>query len=130
MKATRKHWIEDKKINLLMQFSLAKHADLPDVPLVMDLAKNDEQRHILKLIFGRQVMGRPFAAPPGVPADRAAALRKAFMDTMRDKDFLAEAEKAKFEITPVSGEKIDALVHEVYGNTTPTIAEKAGAAMK
>jgi len=130
VKATRRNWLDEKKVNILMQYSLSKHPDLPNVPLVMDLAKTDEQRTILKLIFGRQVMGRPFAAPPGVPADRMAALRKAFMDTMADKDFLAEAEKAKFEITPVSGEKIESLVHEVYANTTPALAEKAGAAMK
>jgi hypothetical protein len=113
-----------------MQYSLGKHPDLPDVPLVMDLARTDEQRTILKLIFGRQVMGRPFAAPPGVPKERGDALRKAFMETMADKDFLAEAEKAKFEITPVSGEKIDELVQDVYANTTPALAEKAGATMK
>ncbi len=130
VKATRRFWIDEKKVYLLMQYSLSKHPDLPNVPLVMDLAKTDEQRAILKLIFGRQVMGRPFAAPPGVPRDRADALRKAFMDTMADKEFLAEAEKAKFEITPVSGEKIDSLVQEVYRNTTPAMAEKAGAMMK
>jgi hypothetical protein len=130
VKATRRFWIDENKVSLLMQYSLSKHPDLPNVPLVMDLAKNDEQRTILKLIFGRQVMGRPFAAPPGVPADRVAALRKGFMDTMADKDFLAEAEKAKFEITPVSGEKIESLVREVYADTTPALAEKAGAAMK
>ena len=56
--------MRDKSFNLLMQFSLAKHADLPNVPLVMDLAKTDEQRQILRLIFGRQVMGRPYVAPP------------------------------------------------------------------
>jgi len=104
--------------------------DLPEVPLVMDLAKTDEQRNILKLIFGRQVMGRPFVAPPDVPKDRVAILRKAFMDTMADKEFLADAEKAKFEITPVPGEKIENLVLDVYRNTTPALAEKAGAAMK
>jgi tripartite-type tricarboxylate transporter receptor subunit TctC len=130
VKATRRFWIDEHKVNLLMQYSLAKHRDLPDVPLVMDLAKTDEQRTILKLIFGRQVMGRPFAAPPGVPKERVELLRKAFMDTMADKDFLAEAEKAKFEITPVSGEKIEALVAEVYRNTTPELAHKAGEAMK
>src|SRR5262249_38301069 len=130
VKATRPDWIADKKVNLLMQFSLAKHRDLPNVPLVTDLAKTDEQRAILKLIFGRQVMGRPYAAPPGVPKDRVAALRKAFMETMADKDFLAEAEKAKFEITPVSGEKLESLVLEVYRDTTPELAEKAGAAMR
>jgi len=130
VKATRRWWIEEKKVNLLMQYSLGKHVDLLDVPLVMDLAKTDEQRTILKLIFGRQVMGRPFAAPPDVPKDRVAALRKAFMDTMADKDFLAEAEKAKFEITPVSGEKLESLVLEVYRHTTPELAEKAGAMMR
>jgi tripartite-type tricarboxylate transporter receptor subunit TctC len=130
VKATRRFWIDEKKVSLLMQYSLSKHADLPNVPLVMDLAKTDEQRNILKLIFGRQVMGRPFAAPPDVPKDRVAALRKAFMDTMADKDFLAEAEKAKFEITPVSGEKIESLVLDIYRNTTPALAEKAGAMMK
>src|SRR5437899_1703073 len=130
VKATRKFWIDEKKVNLLMQYSLSKHVDLPDVPLIMDLAKTDEQRNILKLIFGRQVMGRPFAAPPDLPRDRVAMLRKAFMDTMADADFLAEAEKAKFEVTPVSGEKIESLVLDVYRNTTPELAEKAGAAMR
>jgi hypothetical protein len=130
VKATRKFWIDEHKVNLLMQYSLSKHPDLPNVPLVMDLAKNDEQRTILKLIFGRQVMGRPFAVPAGVPNDRVELLRKAFMETMADKAFLAEAEKAKFEITPVSGEKIQNLVQEVYASTTPELAEKAGAAMR
>jgi tripartite-type tricarboxylate transporter receptor subunit TctC len=130
VKATRRFWIDENKVSLLMQYSLSKHPDLPNVPLVMDLAKNEEQRTILKLIFGRQVMGRPFAAPPGVPKDRADALRKAFAETMADPAFLAEAEKAKLEVTPVSGETIASLVQEVYANTTPELAEKAGAAMK
>jgi tripartite-type tricarboxylate transporter receptor subunit TctC len=130
VKATRRFWIDENKVNLLMQYSLSKHPDLPNVPLVMDLAKNDEQRTILKLIFGRQVMGRPFAAPPGVPKARADALRKAFAETMADRAFLAEAEKAQLEVTPVPGETIASLVQEVYINTTPELAEKAGAAMK
>ena len=130
VKATRRFWIDENKVSLLMQYSLGKHADLPNVPLVMDLARTDEQRAILKLIFGRQVMGRPFVSPPDVPKDRVAVLRKAFMETMADKEFLAEAEKAKFEVTPVSGEKVENLVLEVYRNTTPELAEKAGAAMR
>jgi hypothetical protein len=130
VKAVRRFWIDENKISLLLQYSLSKHADLPNVPLVMDLAKTDEQRAILKLIFGRQVLGRPFVAPPGVPKDRVDALRKAFMDTMADSEFLAEAEKAKLEITPVSGDKIESLVLEVYGNATPGRAATAGAAMK
>ena len=130
VKATRRSWIEENKVSLLMQYSLGKHPDLPNVPLVMDLAKTDEQRTILKLIFGRQVMGRPFAAPLEVRKDRVDALRNAFMETMADKEFLAEAEKAKLEITPVSGEKIESLVLEVYRNTTAEVAAKAGDAMK
>ncbi|HEU4359591.1 MAG TPA: tripartite tricarboxylate transporter substrate-binding protein [Xanthobacteraceae bacterium] len=112
--ATHKRWIDDKKINILVQLSLTKHADLPNVPLVMDFAKTDEERQIFKLVFARQPMGRPFLAPPGVPADRTATLRKAFMDAMKDPGFLAEAEKMQLEIDPVSGDAVQAIVRDVY----------------
>jgi len=104
-----------------VQLSLTKHPEMPDVPLVMDFAKTDEQRAILKMIFARNVMGRPYLAPPNLPADRVAALRKAFMDTMKDKDFLAEADKTQLEVNPVSGEDVDKLVKDIYA--TPAIAE-------
>jgi tripartite-type tricarboxylate transporter receptor subunit TctC len=90
------------------------------------LAKTDEQRQIFKMIFARQTMGRPYVAPPGVPADRLAALRQAFMDTMADKEFLSEAEQNKFESNPVSGEQLEALVKEIY-QTPPEVAKKAAA---
>jgi tripartite-type tricarboxylate transporter receptor subunit TctC len=125
VKATRRDWIDDKKVNFLMQFSLAKHPDLPDVPLVTDLAKTDEQRKIVKLIFGRQVMGRPFALPPGVPKERLAELRKAFDATMVDKDYLADAAKMKLEVKPVSGEQIERLVDDIYRTTSPAVARRA-----
>jgi tripartite-type tricarboxylate transporter receptor subunit TctC len=125
LKATRLDWVESKKINLLVQMSLAKHPDLPNVPLVTDLAKTDEQHAIFKLIFARQVMGRPYMLPPGVPQDRVEALRKAFMETMTDPDFIAEATKGKLEITPVSGDKIQKLVEEIY-KTPKELADKAG----
>jgi len=126
VKATHQKWYDDKKIHLLVQLALEKHPDLPDVPLVVDLAKTDEERKILELIFARQVMGRPFLAPPGIPAARAAVLRQAFMDTMQDKEFLAAADKAKMEITPVSGEKVDKLVKDIYA-TPADITKKAAA---
>ena len=126
VKSLRYDWIRDKKVHILVQLSLEKHPDLPNIPLVMDLAKNDDERRILKLIFTRQVMGRPFLAPPGIPAERVAALRKAFMDTMKDKDFLAAAEKAKLEITPVPGEKLQQLVQEAY-DSPPALVAKAAA---
>jgi tripartite-type tricarboxylate transporter receptor subunit TctC len=129
VKSTHQKWLDEKKFTILVQLALEKHPDLPDVPLIVDLAKTDEQRQILKLIFARQVMGRPFLAPPGIPKDRIDALRKAFMDTMKDKDFLAEAEKAQLEITPIAGDALQKLVADVY-KTPPEIAKKAADALK
>jgi tripartite-type tricarboxylate transporter receptor subunit TctC len=124
VKATHGAWIAEKKLNVLVQLSLQKHPELPDVPLVIDLAKTDEQRQILKLIFARQVMGRPFLAPPGLAPERTATLRKAFMETMTDPEFLADAEKSQLEVNPVSGEVVQKLVEEVY-RTPPEVAKKA-----
>jgi tripartite-type tricarboxylate transporter receptor subunit TctC len=129
VKSTRQRWMDEKKINVLMQLALEKHPELADIPLVTELAKTDEQRQILKVIFARQVMGRPFLAPPGVPDDRVAMLRKAFLATMNDKDFLAEADKAQLEITPVDGAEVEKLVREVYA-TPAEVAKKAAAAIK
>jgi tripartite-type tricarboxylate transporter receptor subunit TctC len=126
VKSTRGSWIAEKRLNVLVQLSLHKHPELPDVPLVIDLAKTDEQRQILTLIFARQVLGRPFLAPPGIPADRAEALRKAFMETMMDPEFLADAEKAQLEVNPVPGDELQKLVAEIY-KTPPEVAKKAGA---
>jgi tripartite-type tricarboxylate transporter receptor subunit TctC len=124
VKATHPTWVDEKKINILVQLSLAKHPDLPNVPLITDLAKTEEQKQVLKLIFARQVMGRPYLAPPGIPKDRADALQKAFMDTMKDPDFLAEAQKMDLEITPVAGPAIQKLVTEIY-QTPPEVAARA-----
>ncbi|MGZ3352848.1 MAG: hypothetical protein ACXU89_28320, partial [Xanthobacteraceae bacterium] len=79
---------------------------------------------IFKLIFARQVMGRPYLAPPGVPPERAAALRKAFMDTMKDPEFLSDAEKSQLEINPVAGDEVEKLVKELYQTPKP-LADKA-----
>jgi tripartite-type tricarboxylate transporter receptor subunit TctC len=129
VKATHKSWLDDKRMIVLVQLSLTKHPELPDVPLVMDFAKTDEQRAILKMVFARNVMGRPFLAPPNVPAERVAALRSAFAETMKDKDFLAEADKTELEINPVSGEEVEKLVRDVYA-TPSDIVEKAKLAAK
>jgi tripartite-type tricarboxylate transporter receptor subunit TctC len=122
--ATQKRWVDDKSITILVQLSLNKHPDLPDVPLIMDFAKTEDQQQIFKLIFARQVMGRPYLAPPGVPTDRAEALRKAFMDTMKDPEFLADAERSQLEITPVSGADVERLVKETQ-QTPKALTDKA-----
>jgi tripartite-type tricarboxylate transporter receptor subunit TctC len=130
VKATEGEWLKDKKITVLIQLSLRKHPDLPDVPSIMDLVKTDEGRQIFKVIFARQVMAWPFAAAPGVPAERIAALRKAFDDTMKDEEFLAEAKRLRLEVTPVSGEKIQALIQDLYRTTSPELAKKIAAMLK
>jgi tripartite-type tricarboxylate transporter receptor subunit TctC len=124
VKSTHGAMLAEKKLHVLVQLSLQKHPELPDVPLVVDLASTDEERQILTLIFARQVMGRPFLAPPGIPPDRASALRQAFMATMTDPAFVAEAEKAQLEVSPVAGEDLQKLVAEIY-RTPPQVAQKA-----
>ena len=129
VKATHPTWLPQKKINILFQMGLDKHPDLPGTPLIIDLARNDEERAIFKLIFGRQVMAWPFTAPPGVPAERVGVLRKAFMDTVADKDFLADAAKGNFEVRAVAGETIQALVQDIY-QTPPAIVQRTAALLQ
>lgn len=128
LKATKPTWLSEKKVNLLAQLNLTKNPELPDVPLIMDLATNDKQRQILKLVLARQTMGRPFAAPPGIPEDRKQALRKAFDDSVKDPEFLAEAAKRKMDINPVSGVEIEKLIAELY-RTPPAVIAEARAAI-
>lgn len=122
--STRADWLKSGKIKVLVQLALKKHEDLPKVPLVMDLADTPQEKQILRLIFARQTMGRPYVAPPGVPKERVKVLREAFMATMKDPAFRAEAEKAKLEIDPVSGEEVQEIVEEAY--TAPkAVVERA-----
>jgi tripartite-type tricarboxylate transporter receptor subunit TctC len=124
-KATRGHWFTDKKVTILFQMGLDRHPELPTTNLIMDLVKTDEERTLFRLMFARQVMAWPFAAPPGIPKDRVDALRAAFTKTVTDKDFLADAEKGSFEVRPVPGTDIQKLIVDIYG-TPPAIAKKAG----
>jgi tripartite-type tricarboxylate transporter receptor subunit TctC len=124
VKSTQPDWLKDGKISLLLQLSLTKHPDLPDVPGIMDFAKDGAQRKVLELIFARQVMGRPVLAPPSLPPDRTQALRRGFDATMKDPAFVADADKGQWEITPVSGEEIEELMARLY-RTPPDILDLA-----
>ena len=97
--------------------------DLAGVPLIMDQAKNDHQRRTLKLIMSRQELAYTFAAPPELPDDRTTALRTAFDRTMKDPDFLAEAEKQAIEVAAMTGAEVDRLMKEIYETPPDLVAE-------
>jgi len=123
IKALNADWIKDKKIKILAQWALRPNPDLPGVPSVLDLAKNDADKAALLLVLARLDFGRPFFLPPNVPADRVAALRKAFDDTMKDPAFLAEAEKLKLDIDPLNGVQVSELVARVLA-TPKNVVER------
>jgi tripartite-type tricarboxylate transporter receptor subunit TctC len=130
VKATEAEWLREGSISILVQLSLRRHPDLPETPLITDYAKTDEERQIFKVALARQVMAWPFAAPPGTPVERVAALRRAFDETLRDREYLAEAERLNLEITPVSGGRIQSLIADVYRTTSAEISAKIGAMLK
>jgi len=120
--STKPDWIKNKKVNVFIQMAMKKDKDI-DAPLIMDLAKDDHQRKILTLFFSRQEMGRPFAAPPGIPADRKAALIKAFNETMKDPSFLADTKKQKLDVDPVDAKDLAKLVDDIYATPKEILAE-------
>ena len=122
-KSAHPDWIRDKKINVVVQYGLNRHPDLPDVPTCVEIAKTDEERQILKAVVNATEIGKAILSSPGLPAPRVEALRKAFMDMTRDGEFIAELEKMRVELTPLPGDKLQELVQEV-GNLTPDLVQK------
>ncbi|HEY2231570.1 MAG TPA: hypothetical protein VGI22_28300 [Xanthobacteraceae bacterium] len=118
-KAISYDWIESKKLNILVQLGLEKNAELPDVPLAVDLLKDPDDRKVLELIVLPQEFGRPFLAPPGVPADRMAIYRKAFQAVLKDPQFLAESAKQRLSIEPLDDKQIQALLARAYAAPKP-----------
>jgi tripartite-type tricarboxylate transporter receptor subunit TctC len=131
LKVTHTDWLQSGKIRLLMQVGLQKNPEISgDVPLVVDLAPTEKDRQALKIIFSNQSMGRPVLMPPGVPPERVAVIRRAFMDMVRDGEFLADAKKQNLEITdPKSGAEIQQLLNELYSAPQDAVLA-AQAAMK
>jgi tripartite-type tricarboxylate transporter receptor subunit TctC len=125
IKASRPHWITDKLLNVIVQMGLSKLPD-PEVPSALDLVADVEDKQVLELILIRQEAGRPFAAPPGVPADRLTALRRAFDATLADGEFRADADKAQLEIEPLTAAEIETLLAKAY-SAPRTIVQKAAA---
>jgi tripartite-type tricarboxylate transporter receptor subunit TctC len=122
LKALSSNWLAEKKVRLIAQWALKRHPELADVPLALDLAKTDADRQALMLALARLEYGRPFFLPPNVPAARLDALRRAFDATMKDPAYLAEADKLKIEVDPLSGEQVATLVEQVSRTPADTVA--------
>ncbi len=122
LKALSSNWLAEKKVKLIAQWALKKNPELAGVPLALDLAKTDAERQALMLALARLEYGRPFFLPPNVPAARVAALRRAFDATMKDPAYLAEAEKLKIEVDPLSGEEVATLIEQVSRTPADTVA--------
>lgn len=122
--ATRPSWIAEKKVNLLVQYGAEKEPQLPDVPFIFDVLKTDEQRALWKVAVAPLGVGRPYLMPPDVPADRLAAMRKAFDAAITDPDFVSEQAKVNLGAdTPRTGEQIRAMIAEAY-RAPPAIIEQ------
>ncbi len=123
-KTVRPEWLADKKINLIVQYALARHPEIAQVPAVVDLARNDQQRAILGLYASGSDIGRSIVAPPGVPAETVAALRAAFMETMRDPALVADVTKNGTDIDPLPGDKLQEIAAHAVA-ITPQVVETA-----
>jgi len=120
---TRKpQWIEQKQIRFLYQSGLKENPRLAGVPLLTSFAKTEEDRQMFEFLSSRADIGRTYCAPPGIPADRTAALRKAFMDTMKDPAFLADAKKRRLDVIPETAEQVEAMIKKVLATPPSVIA--------
>ncbi len=121
-KATKPDWLRDGKLTHLVQIALKRHPELPDVPLLFELAKNDEDARLLRFLSADVPLSRAYVTTPGVPPERLTALRRAFDATMKDKAFLAEAERMQIDISPSTGEDAERIVKDVLATPSPILA--------
>jgi tripartite-type tricarboxylate transporter receptor subunit TctC len=115
------HAYRDGEMKIVMQYGREKIAQLPDVPSPYDLVTNKDDRAAMNLILFRQEMGKPYIAPPDMPPERVAMLRKAFMETMSDPEYIADAEKIQLDISPLSGEAVQKIVEDVAQTPLPIV---------
>lgn len=127
-KSTRPDWVRDGKIKALIQVGLKRDPELSSVPLLTELAKNDEQKSILNLFSSSIALGRPLVVGPGVPEDRVAILRDAFAATMKDSEFVKDARTNNFEVSPVLGLDLQRVVDQMLA-VPADVVKKAQDAM-
>ncbi len=129
IKAENAEWLRSGKIKLITQVGLERDAEFPDLPLLTDFAKSDDDRQVLKLFSTDVVIGRPFVTSPGVPPDRVAMLRKAFDEMLRDPAYLDDSQKAALDVTPIAGARVQTIVTDLV-HTPADIVAKAKLAME
>jgi tripartite-type tricarboxylate transporter receptor subunit TctC len=117
----RPDWIESKKVNVLFQGGVEPNPTLKGVPFIVDLARNAEEKQSIEFLYAGQGIGRPFVAPPDLPADRLKMLRDAFNATMKDPDFIADVKKQKLDLEPEDGEHLEALIRKIYATPKPIV---------
>jgi tripartite-type tricarboxylate transporter receptor subunit TctC len=113
LKAVHPDWIADRRVNIVVQYSLRRHPELADVPTSVELARNDNERAILGAVSSASEIGKFLLTAPDVPADRVTALRRAFDAMVRDPEFVAEAQKLRIELGPLTGEELQRTVETV-----------------
>jgi hypothetical protein len=126
IKIRRPDWIATKKISILFQGGAAPNPELKDVPFVLDFARTPVEKQALEFLYAGQGIGRPFVAPPELPAERLRMLRDAFNATMQDAEFRADAEKSKLELEPEDGEHLAALIAKIYATPKPIVDRITG----
>lgn len=122
-------WIKTGRLNVIFQGGAVPNPTLKNVPFIVDLAKTDDQRQAIRFLYAGQAIGRPFVAPPDLPPARLKMLRDAFMATMKDKEFVAEATKLKLDVDPTDGAGLEKIVRDIYA-TPPDIVKKVGDLIK
>lgn len=115
-------WIDGKKVVMLFQTGLTRHSELPNLPLALEFAKNPDDKKLMELFFAAEEIGYPYAAPPDMPADRLAVLRKAFADTMADRQFIEEAHKQNLDVNPVTWQQMTGIIQSAFSAAPPIIA--------
>jgi len=113
LKALRGHWLRDKQVNVIVQVGREKHPDLKQVPMIEEFVTNPEHKTMWNVMVAIGTLGRPVVAPPGIPAELVKLLRAGFDATMKDREYLAEMERSRRELEPVTGTEIQALLAEV-----------------
>jgi tripartite-type tricarboxylate transporter receptor subunit TctC len=121
----RPEWLPEKKVRILVQIGLERNARMGDRPFLLDLAKTDDDRRLLRLMVGWTALGRAVLAPPDIPADRREALVAAFDATLHDPAFIEDAASQRLEISPVSAAQIDRFLADVYATPKPLVERAA-----